>query len=75
MKKFLLVIIFLCSIFSWGQTTLPINRTTWNSTPIGWTDSGTGSYLSSFACSGSNGGRLDSSTQYYQVFLLGHQIN
>jgi hypothetical protein len=71
MKKFLLVIIYLCSIFSWGQTTLPINRTTWNSTPIGWTDSGTGSYLSSFACSGSNGGRLDSSTQYYQVFFTG----
>lgn len=71
MKKFLLIITLLCSIFSWGQTTLPVNRTTWNSTPIGWTDSGTGSYLTSFACSGNNGGRLDDLNDYYEVFFTG----
>jgi len=58
------------SLISFSQTTLPINRTTWNgTTPLGWTDSGTGSYTSSFACSTTNGGRMDNSGDSYQVFF------
>jgi len=71
MKKFLLIITFLCSIFSWGQTTLPVNRTIWNSTPVGWTDFGTGFYLTTFACSGNNGGQFGNNNDYYQVFFTG----
>ncbi len=72
MKKITLLIILFCSIVSWGQATLPVNRTIWNAgAPIGWTDSGTSSYTSTFACSGSNGGRLDDSNDYYQVFFTG----
>jgi len=51
-----------------GQASLPLSRTTWNaSAPAGWTDSGTGSYTSSFACTGDNSGKLDDSGDYYQV--------
>lgn len=72
MKKILLIITLLCSIISWGQATLPVNRTIWNAgAPTGWTDSGTSSYTSTFACSGNNGGRLDDGTDYYQVFFTG----
>jgi hypothetical protein len=57
---------------SFGQTSLPLSRTVWDgSTPTGWTDSGTGSYTSTFACSGSNGGRLDDTGDSYTVFFSG----
>jgi hypothetical protein len=53
---------------AWGQATLPLSRTTWNTAaPTGWTDNGTGSYTSLFACTGDNSGKLDSSGDYYQV--------
>lgn len=52
-----------------GQATLPLSRTSWGSTPTGWTDSGTGSYSSSFACSGNDMGQLNSSGDYYQVYF------
>jgi len=52
---------------AWGQATLPLTRTIWNSTPTGWTDSGTGSYTSSFACTGDNSGKMDGSGDYYIV--------
>ena len=69
-KKISLIFFLFFLITSFSQTTLPINRTTWNgTTPIGWTDSGTGSYTSAFACSTTNGGRLDSSSDYYQVYF------
>lgn len=72
MKLRLLFLTFLFSALSWGQATLPVNRTIWNAgAPVGWTDSGTGSYTSTFACSGSNGGRLDSTGDYYEVFFTG----
>ena len=55
---------------SYGQATLPISRTTWNAgSPTGWTNTGAGSYTSSFACSTNNGGRLDASGDFYQVFF------
>jgi hypothetical protein len=54
--------------YVWGQATLPLSRTTWDaSAPTGWTDNGTGSYTTSFACTGNNSGKLDSSGDYYQV--------
>ena len=72
MKIRLLLLTFLFSALSWGQTTLPVNRTVWNAgAPLGWTDSGTGSYISIFACSGNNGGQFNSSGDYYQVFFTG----
>lgn len=62
--------IFLFNLIGYSQATLPLSRTTWNGgAPAGWTDNGTGSYTSSFACSGNNGGRLDGTGDYYQVFF------
>ena len=52
-----------------AQASLPLSRTIWNSTPTGWTDSGTSSYSSTFACSGSNMGQLNDNGDSYQVFF------
>lgn len=71
MKTKILLLALFVSVFSWGQATLPVSRTTWNSTPTGWTDSGTGVYTTIFACSGNNGGRLDATGDFYQVFFTG----
>jgi hypothetical protein len=62
-KLTLLIFTLLCSVLSWGQATLPVSRTVWDSTPTGWTDTPLLSYLSTFACSGSNGARFDNSAQ------------
>lgn len=51
--------LFMISGGVYGQATLPLTRTTWESTPIGWTDSSLDSYTSSFACSGNNGAKFD----------------
>ena len=68
---FISFLIFVSS-YAYGQATLPVTRTTWNgATPTGWTDNGTGSYTSSFACSTNNGGRLDGTGDYYEVFFTG----
>ncbi|MBV6484111.1 MAG: hypothetical protein KFKLKKLM_00595 [Flavobacteriales bacterium] len=68
----LLGIILCTSIGLFGQTPLPVSRTIWNAgAPAGWTDSGTGSYTTTFACSGSNGGQLNSTGDYYQVYFSG----
>ncbi len=56
--------------FVYGQASLPLSRTTWNTTPTGWTDASGGSYLTTFACSGNNGGRFDASAQTYLVNFL-----
>jgi hypothetical protein len=51
-----------------AQATLPLSRTTWTAgPPQGWTDFGTGSYATSFACSGNNMGQLNSTGDYYRV--------
>lgn len=71
-KKHLYALTFalLSNVIGFSQTTLPLSRTTWNSgAPIGWTDSGTGSYTSSFACSTNNGGKLDGTGDFYEVFF------
>lgn len=57
--------------FSWGQTTLPVSRTTWESAPTGWTDVMGTYYNSSFACSGSNGGKFEASSQSTKVNFTG----
>lgn len=72
----ILLMFFLFSFSkSWGQATLPVSRTAWNTTPADWIDSGTGSYLTTFACSGSNGGQLNSTGDFYQVFYNGPASN
>jgi hypothetical protein len=76
MKLKITIFLLLLSTLSWGQATLPVTRTTWNSTPTGWTDSGTGSYLTAFACSGNNGGQMNAPAagpvdDSYQVFFSG----
>ena len=57
MKTKLFFLAFLTSLLSWGQASLPLTRTAWGATPIGWTDNGT-QRTSSYACSGSDGGSL-----------------
>jgi hypothetical protein len=59
MKKIILLIVLFCSIVSWGQATLPVSRTTWDVSPLGWTDSPLDSYLTTFACSTNNGAKFD----------------
>ena len=64
--------VLLNAVIVFGQATLPLSRTTWNAgAPLGWTDGngGTPAYTSSFACSGSNGGRLDFTAEYYLVYF------
>jgi hypothetical protein len=69
-KTILLVLLSFIYSYSFSQATLPLSRTTWNAgPPTGWTDSGTSSYTSTFACSGSNGGRMDDAGDFYQVFF------
>lgn len=58
------------SVQLFGQAELPLNRTTWNAgAPTGWTDNGTGSYTSSFGCTGNNSGKLDDTGDYYQIYF------
>jgi len=80
MNFFKLNIKQLLSIFSlilltkagYNQASLPVNRTVWNAgAPLGWTDNGTGSYTSSFACTGNNMGKLDGTGDYYQIYFNG----
>ena len=76
MKLKITLFLLLLSTLSWSQATLPLTRTTWNTTPTGWTDSGTGSYLSAFACSTTNGGQMNAPAagpvdDSYQVFFSG----
>lgn len=67
MKYKLLFITLLVGGIGWGQTTLPLTRTIWNSVPTGWTDSAGSAYTTSFACSGNNGSKFDASNQYLIV--------
>lgn len=59
MKLKLLIVALFCSVLGWGQATLPVSRTAWDVTPTGWTDSPLDNYLTTFACSGSNGAKFD----------------
>ncbi len=72
MKKTLfllqLLILFACSHIH-GQAILPLFRTSWDSTPTGWTDGSLNSYLSTFACSGSNGAKFDTTGDTKSVFF------
>ena len=70
-KSSLMILLMCLGLTSaWGQATLPISRTTWNTTPTGWTDNGT-LRDSNFACTGSNGGSLQSTGKYYMVYFDG----
>lgn len=74
MKLKLFVFSFLFSTLAWGQASLPVSRTTWDAgPPTGWTDNtfANPAYTTVFACSGMNGGRLDNSAEYFQVFFSG----
>ncbi len=59
MKLKLFIVLLFSSVMSWGQAVLPVTRTTWNSTPTGWTDTPLDSYTTTFACSGNNGAKFD----------------
>jgi hypothetical protein len=63
MKLKLLIVALFCSVLGWGQAILPVSRTAWDATPTGWTDTPLLSYLTTFACSGSNGARFDTTGQ------------
>lgn len=58
-RKLLLILSIISFQLSWSQATLPVSRTSWATTPTGWTDSGIGKRTSSFACSGNDGGIFD----------------
>lgn len=52
-----------------GQATLPISRTSWASSPTGWTDNPLQSYLTAFACTGSDGGKFATTGDYNTVYF------
>lgn len=69
MAQFLFLLMLFSSVGVWGQVNLPHTRTTWNSTPIGWTDTPKDSYTTTFACSGSNGAKFGTTGDLKIVFL------
>jgi hypothetical protein len=69
-KVLLLTFMVGSGLNGWGQTTLPISRTAWGgAAPVGWTQNAVTQRTSTFACSGSDGGSLQSSGSYYRVFF------
>lgn len=72
MKKILLLILLVFGIGNvWSQANLPLSRTSWGGTaPTGWTDNAT-QRASNFACSGNDGGSLQSNGKSYKVFFNG----
>ncbi len=61
--------VFLLQNNGWGQATLPVTRTAWGTAPTGWTDAAGTPYNTTFACSGSDGGKFDASAQTVSVFF------
>lgn len=61
MKFKILFIAFLFTLLSFGQATLPVNRTSdWNSATVtGWSHTGTTDRTTAFACTGSNAETFD----------------
>ncbi len=70
MKMKFLIVSLLCAISTLAQTTLPVSRTAWGATPVGWTDNGT-HRNTGFACSGSDGGSTQANGKYYRVWFTG----
>ena len=76
-KSFSSIFIFTISLIvfanlgfqSRGQTALPVSRSSWASTPAGWTDSPLQNYLTAFACSGNDGGKFSATGDYNTVFF------
>lgn len=67
-KLFLLLLFFTNLIFS--QATLPLTRTSWGTTPTGWTDNGT-NRTTTYACSGNDGGSMQATGKSYKVWFNG----
>jgi hypothetical protein len=64
-NKCTLVILFSVAI-NYAQTNLPVERTTWNTTPLGWTDWGTTANTSNTDAS-DNFGKLGNTGDYYEI--------
>ena len=64
-NKFTLVALFLV-VMSYAQTNLPVERTTWNTTPLGWTDWGTKATTSNGDAT-INFGKLENAGDYYEI--------
>ena len=73
MKNFTirLILLFIAGIgylgIGYGQASLPVSRTAWGTTPTGWTDNGVVNRITNFACSGDDGGSIQTSGRYYRV--------
>lgn len=68
-KKFFGLFLAMVWGFASGQVTLPHTRTSWNSTPTGWVDTPLDSYTTTFACSGNNGAKFDTTGDLKTIFL------
>lgn len=64
-NKFTLVALFLV-VMSYAQTNLLVERTTWNTTPLGWTDWGTTATTSNGDAT-INFGKLENAGDYYEI--------
>jgi len=61
----------LLSALSWSQATLPVTRTTWNSTPTGWSDNTAGTFYNTPTACLTTAGRMDTNGHNYVVFFNG----
>lgn len=70
-------LLFLCALFlfagasmTWGQASLPVNRTSnWGSSATGWTPGGITHRTSSFACSGNSAAIFDDTGDDLMVYF------
>ena len=70
MKKIICILLLLVNfIIGYAQTTLPVSRTSWATTPSGWTDSPLQSYLTTFACTRNDGGKFQTTGDNNIVFF------
>lgn len=72
MKLRLLIFTLLCSVVSWGQTTLPVSRTVWTGAePLGWSQTGTTDRTTISACTGNDASIFDTTGDVTTVFFSG----
>lgn len=71
MKLRLLLFTLLCSALTWGQATLPVNRTSdWDTVTVtGWTHTSTTNRTSASACTGSNAETFDATNDRIVLFI------
>jgi len=68
-KSFVLMVLVGLGVSGWGQASLPLTRTAWANCcqPTGWSHNSGVNRTTNFACTGNNGGSLQSTGSFYRV--------